>query len=358
MSSSSELFVYDLPPITVPANASRLLQSVEAALAQPTGEIRLGWHPDDPYVRNLAFDASLILTDSHYYTGVVSLGGDVSIPTLNYIFDLISKFFDRPPRIVDIGCGQGELVGGLRSAGLAAEGFDPVLRSQGPHLYKRLWTAAEKPGELYVMRCVLPHIANPFDFLDEIAQSSPSASVLIEFQRLEWILEQAVWYQVSHDHCNLFSITDFENRYQILDKGTFNNGEWGWVLLKPGSRRNPNFSPAQFERELGNLFSLRQNTLASLAGKDLLVWGAAGKGIVLTHALVSSGANVIGVIDADSNRWGLFTEVSGKQVVSADYATNHPGTPILVANPNHYDPIAEHYDDLCELHPANAVFLS
>ena len=91
----------------------------------------------------------------------------------------------------------------------------------------------EPPTDLYVMRCVLPHIQRPWEFLGEIAESAPRALVLVEFQRLEWIIENKIWHQLSHDHIYLFSLEDFSSRYKIHESGSFSNGEWGWVLLDP-----------------------------------------------------------------------------------------------------------------------------
>lgn len=130
------------------------------------------------------------------------------------------------------------------------------------------------------MRCVLPHIPQPWKFLEEIATHQKSALVLIEFQKLEWILRNKCWYQFCHDHVNQFSVFDFESRYEVLLKGSFANDEWGWVLFSPNSSRRITPNPCAQEQEIQELFHVRTQFLSHLIGSDRqrFVWGAATKG--------------------------------------------------------------------------------
>ena len=218
------------PRFHVPANSSRFFQDYSEAVSQPEGIVHLFWDQVGEIIVNQDYVAELIKFDSQYCTAVSSIGTKNIIPTLTY-FDKVLQFFDCLPRVIDIGCGQGEFVYELRKRHINAIGFDPVLRSNTSFLQSKLWEPSDKPGDLYVMRCVLPHIQNPWKFLNQIFISAPRAKVLIEFQRIEWILEQQIWYQVSHDHVNLFSLNDFNVKYKVFDSGTFSNGEWGWVLI-------------------------------------------------------------------------------------------------------------------------------
>jgi len=81
------------------------------------------------------------------------------------------------------------------------------------------------------------------------------------------------------------------------------------------------------------------------------VWGAAGKGIVLAHALQSAGANVTTAIDADPLRHGLFMEVSGLPIISPAEAHRvlSDETLVLVCNPNHLPAIEAHHSGRWEL---------
>lgn len=330
-------------PVLVPSNSSRFFRVREQALNQSIGSIELAWRASDPYVFNLRFDASKISHDDFYCTSVVNLDEVAQIPTASYFSERVLPRLSRTARVTDIGCGQGEFVRALRSQGVDAVGFDPVLRSPTTYLHKRYWSPDDPiddaGSDIFVMRCVLPHIAYPWEFIGRMAESNPRALILIEFQRLEWILQEAIWYQISHDHVNLFSADDFDSRFSIIDQGTFSNGEWAWVLIDAGSFRTASEQACDKALAIRDLFEIRARTLkaASGLGRPVALWGAAGKGIVLSYALASSGAEVLGAIDADQNRHGRYMEASGIQVLSPTDAQQRvpPETLVLVCNPNH-----------------------
>ena len=327
------------PSIEVPSNASRFLKSREEARRQSVSRVQLAWRAEDPYLYNSAFDPDAIVHDDAYCTSVVDIDRVVQVPTASYFAERVLPHAKPDPSVVDIGCGQGELVSLLRADGLDASGYDPVLREPTDHLHDRYWTAREPAADVFVMRCVLPHIAEPWAFLREMGDIAPDALVLIEFQRIEWILQESIWYQICHDHVNLFAAADFEARFRVVDQGTFSNGEWAWVLVRAGSYSPPTPGPAPYVDALGELFADRAQVMHAAAsmGRPIAIWGAAGKGIVLTHALLAAGADVVAAVDADPLRHDMFMEVSGVEILSPERATADmsPETLILVCNPNH-----------------------
>jgi hypothetical protein len=341
--------------IEVPANASRFLPTRAEALRQDVAVVRLAWADDDPFLVNEAFDPALISHDVSYCTSVVDLDGVVQVPTAAYFEREVLPHVGRSPRVVDIGCGQGEFVGFLRGQGLDAVGFDPVLREPSAYLHDDYWTP-DSPGgraDVFVMRCVLPHIERPWEFLRTIGRAHPGSFVLVEFQRLEWILDETIWYQISHDHVNLFSERDFEDRLSVEAGGTFSYGEWAWVLLRAGSEVPAPPRACDVADRVESVLTARETTTARAAELEapVAIWGAAGKGIVLAHALTRAGVDLRWAVDADPMRRGLFLETSGVPVLSvADAVEQVPrGTTILVCNPNHLPGIRERHGDRWDL---------
>lgn len=324
--------------ISVPGNASRSFRSEHDAQSQPRGIVQFGWERNNPYLRNVHFDSRIVSYDSSYCTSVYGFGGE-DIPTLEY-FPQIVELLGYTAHVTDVGCGQGEFVNAIRKRGINAIGFDPVLRQDSEHLSAKLWVPKESPKtNLIVMRCVLPHIPAPWDFLDQIATHQKSAVVLVEFQKLEWILQNRCWYQFCHDHVNQFSMFDFQSRYEVLLEGGFANDEWGWVLFNPNSRRRVIPYGCPHTLAIKELFEARSDFLSEVSNGARLryVWGAAAKGSVLSDACHQVGRRPAGAVDANPYKWDQFLEGSGVKVIApatcGDLITSD--SEVLVANPNH-----------------------
>lgn len=334
----------------VPANASRFFRESAEAISIPIGVIQLAFQ--DGLLFNRSFDQDLIVYDEQYCTTVSALNVDYTLPILAYL-DSVLDLFNFSPRIIDIGCGQGELVKNLRDRNLEAFGFDPVSRTDSDFITKSLWTPRDASADLFILRCVLPHISSPWDFLDNLFLANPKAKVLIEYQRIEWTIQERVWYQLNHDHVNLFQLENFEEHYGVVRAGDFSNGEWQWVLIEasPGAARGNTGAPTWLQG-ISSLINERDEFLKKIANLDkrIVIWGAAGKGIVLAHA-ISKVRKDFEVTDADSNRWGYFLEGSGKEVKRpADIQDSlDKKSLILVANPNHLSQVQMYLGSAAEI---------
>jgi hypothetical protein len=257
--------------------------------------------------------------------------------------------------IVDIGCGQGEYVYSLNQLNVSAVGYDPALRQPTFNLKMEYFDPEkiiDKDEKTFVMRCVLPHITNPFMYVDSLFLRSPKSKIYIEFQRLEWILENKSWVSISFDHVNLFTIADFEKRYKIIESGDFAGGEWAFVLFERieviQSKVDQN-DTSQLNNQFQKIFEKRSNQLDYLINysKTILIYGGAGKGIIFSHAFKSNGGGDIFCIDSDLGRQGKFLECSGVEVISPLIALQNfdPNILILVMNKNHTKSVNETFRD-------------
>jgi hypothetical protein len=338
----------------LPANASRLFKTCDEAKTQSLGKLELDIHPNGHHVFNKSFDISKINYDLNYNTENTFHFQQ----TLEY-FPGLSKFLTKFSRFTEIGCGQGEFVEYLRSNGFNAFGYDPVLRESNKYLFNIEWSLGEEENlksemvmsnTLYIMRCVLPHISDPFKFLDNIFEEYPDSAILIEFQNKEWIEQKKLWPQISHDHVNIFSKRDFEKRYTILNSGDFSNYEWTYVLLQ---RKIQSFSysgEGEFLSKLlkmEDIFETRKKEISLLQATDrpIVIFGAAGKGIVAGFTLINEGVNVIYAIDGNVKHQGLYMECSGIRVITEaeTKAKLSSKTIILIANPNHIQYVSKLY---------------
>lgn len=338
----------------VPGNASRYLTTKEEALESPVGRVSLTWNERDKLVTNTAYDANLISYDRNYLTTVASISGARAIPTLHYFSSKVLPFLCEKPIVVDIGCGQGEFVEALLQMGLDAYGYDTALRQDSKRLFRKQWSVEEGAhADLFVMRCVLPHMGDPFAFLESLFDIYPLAKVLIEHQNLGWILKNNAWNQISHDHVSIFTSASFPSRFHVYSHGSFREGEWNWVLvsrtripgqgLEIGEHTN---TKADAPPDFSSLSKSRSEAIRFVQDGDfeeVVVWGAAGKGAVLSFALARETDKSVLAIDVDTQKQGLFMEGSGVRVHSpSSLSTLGPEKKlVVVANQLHFKEVSQ-----------------
>jgi len=321
----------------VPANCSRYFERKSDAQNTPIATVDLDIDCTEMFVINTAFDESLIIQDLQYCT---TNRFQLNKSTENFKKVTHNQQFNQ---VVDIGCGQGEFVEYLRSANLKAIGFDPVLRNENSYLTKGFFKPLENrlgTKNIYTMRCVLPHLRNPFAFLKEILFSDSQAMIYIEYQNLEWIIGEQVWSQISHDHVNYFSIKSFDSNFNVLAKGLFGNGEWGFALID-GKKSN---NKIRCHSNLEKLIKLEENIPALLeksirrTNAPIGIYGAAGKGMLFAYELKKLGIEGVVAYDEESLHWSKFLEASGTQVRNPiEIAAFDLSTDLIVMNSNHYD---------------------
>lgn len=342
--------------IRVPGNVSRLFESHEEAVAQKTGKIDLDFHPDG-FIFNKLYNPEITIHDQNYCTSnPLHLESSTNV-FLESLGDLLQQLGGL---VVDIGCGQGEFVSNLRRLKINAIGYDPVLREISSFLYPKYFHAdelGEFPNEpiIFTMRCVLPHIENPWEYLDSIlsrTRHKETKYVYVEYQQTEWVVREGIWQQISHDHVNLFTLSDFQRKYKVLKTGEFSNGEWRWILLCESdiSDLKMTNSPVRMV-DLNGLMQKRLHDIEKLSSLEgpLAIYGASGKGAMIAHALVknSSRNSDLVAVDNDPNRAELYLESSGVQVKPLEFLTSsiEKKRRVIVANPNHIDFLNQHLDN-------------
>ena len=252
-------------------------------------------------------------------------------------------------QIIDIGCGQGEFVKKLREIKLNAIGFDPAVREPTIFLYREYFEPLvhhfDHPSTIFVFRCVLPHIQNPFHFLNKIFELNPDAKVYIEFQDTDFLTDNTIWSQIHHDHVNYFCVDSFDSYFDIVNKGYFSNGEWAFVLIS----RKVSLKPIISKQISGSLITLN-NTIDSIIDnfiektpENIVVYGGAGKGMLIAWELKKRNLD-ISIIDENPKFWGKYVEASGVKIHSpTEYLNSHFSNSIIIANPKHENYFTQKY---------------
>lgn len=334
----------------VPSNCSRYFEKKQDAEDQPIAIINLDLDASEMFVINTMFNESLIIQDLQYCTtNRFQLNNSVK----NFEKVVMKQSINK---VVDVGCGQGEFVGHLRRKNIPAIGFDPVLRNENSYLAKRVLKPLEEnlgSNNIFTMRCVLPHLKNPFAFLEEIFFSDSQAIVYIEYQNLEWVIREQMWQQISHDHVNYFSIESFDCHFNVISRGVFGNGEWSFVLIDGKNTSNKTKLPSN----LGKLIELEDSVPGILEKKiqriqaPIGIYGAAGKGMLFAYELKKLGIVDVVAYDEESLFWTKFLEASGVQVQNpVEIAKLDLFTDLIVMNPNHYDNAVSRYGAFASIH--------
>ncbi len=328
-----------------PQNCARYHETSRKARIWESGKIELGYTLENFYIKNLNFEKVKIQYDNKYFT--TQCFDDGKVPQTSIYIDNVLNHLDSLNTIFDIGCGQGEFVTYLRNRGLVAFGVDPTFRSDNIYCDKLYFDSLKHKADLYVMRCVLPHIPNPWDFLVDIMNCNPDSYFLVEFQNLDWIIENKLWWGISYDHVNLFTIQDFKNRFKVEMSGVFGKGEWNWVLFK--SQKMNLKVPVLDLRLVDKLELLSQYRIETLvklkeylngSRKKFLIWGAAGKGAILGLSLKNLKKDLpIKATDLDPAKWNTHLETSGIKIVSPQslLISQNRYDVVLIANPLHFE---------------------
>lgn len=332
----------------VPANSSRYFNSKRQALEQPLGKLNYVPSPEG-YFFNITYNRNVVKYDETYQTEN-SFQLKRSIKCFETILPKLSSY-----SFVEIGCGQGEFVNYLISIGKIAYGFDPVCRAKSVYLFNEFFdiNLIPKIDEkiVFVMRCVLPHIEQPFEFIDNIFRKYPSALILMQHQRVEHFLKTRSWNSLMHDHVNVFQDSDFDDNYKVHSKIMFAKNEWQQILIGKKNRvSTPNkrkeidfFEQLQISRS-AHLATLREH-------EEVYLFGAAGKGINFAYACTQNKIEITAAIDDQASIWGKYMDSSGVQVVSPkEVKKSLWQSSLIVMNHSHLESARRRFSNLFEVY--------
>jgi len=126
--------------------------------------------------------------------------------------DLLRRHLPAGARVLEIGCGQGLLLGLLAKQGLRAQGIEPSLSATKAALavglnvkqgYFNRETAPAGPFDAVVVSHVLEHIEKPSPFMDTIAQIAPGGLLLlVQANWRGWVPRKtkAIWHAWAEGH--------------------------------------------------------------------------------------------------------------------------------------------------------------
>jgi SAM-dependent methyltransferase len=248
----------------------------------------------------------------------------------------VSRFDLAGRRVIEVGCGDGNYLGILRSLGVNATGIEPSARfrevamAAGHDVHLGYVTAGSPapggPYDAFVTREVFEHVPDPNDFLQGVRRSLTDDGVgLVEVPSLEQALEHQRFFDFFPDHVNYWSVATLgraleRNGFLVLEVTRGMNGEYLEATVRVDAGRDLRALAAS----VGPLRDALRELLARCAadGRRVAAWGSGAKGLA---SLAEAGAEGIRyVVDSDPHKQARLTPVTHLPVVAPEQLRREP----------------------------------
>lgn len=324
----------------LPVSQNRVYDTLEQALACPTGDVELVQDLQTGLIFNKAFRPELVVYDSAYQNEQ-GLSSHFQSHLRNVI-DIIERGMGRV-NLVEVGCGKGLFLEMLLANGYDVTGFDPTYEGSNPKIQKHFFEKGVGiRADGLILRHVLEHIPDPVSFLQHLAEANHSEGrIYLEVPCFDWICEHKTWFDIFHEHVNYFRLKDLDRIFgRVIESGRVFGGQYLYVVAELSSVRQPeqgDSEPFIFPSDFTTGIHIDHN-----AGKARsVVWGGASKGVIFSLLRARAGYPVEVVVDVNPAKQGKFLPVTGLKVEAPDVVLPllPPASPIFVMNANYLSEI-------------------
>ena len=326
--------------LAVPCYQNKMFDTVQAALDCPRGDIVLV-QDKGGLIHNEAFDSGVLAYDGSYQN---EQGHSPAFAKhVSQVLSLVGRHF-AGMSILEIGCGKGTFLDLMRTAGHDAKGVDPAYEGDSDHIVPELFEPGLGiRGEAIVMRHVLEHITDPAAFLDEIRDANGGGGLIyIEVPCFDWITRNKAWFDIFYEHVNYFRLVDLHGMFgRVVESGTLFGGQYIYVVADLASLRPPRASapamPSSAQVPTDFFDSIDRCVGTARAGRPSILWGAAAKGVMFAHHLLSRGCDIRLAVDINPAKQGHYLAGSGLPILSpADaFASIGSNVDVFVMNSNY-----------------------
>lgn len=335
-----------------------------AAQCFPTAEERRSDRGVDLFVSECRFCGLIQLSGEPIIYGEGETSATAFSPAMSehrerQMREFVGEFGLAGRKVVDVGCGDGHLVGILGLLGADAFGVEPsrkagaLGRARGLRIFEgyatREATIEGAPYDGFVSIHSLEHAPDPNDYLQGVhASLAPGAVGLVEVPSVEQAVERARFYDFLADHLSYFSAATLrlaleKNGFEVLRVGR----DWGGEHVVARARRREATDFAPMRRQVEELPREFERFAARCAadGRRLALWGASHHAITMLALARTAGVEY--VVDSAAYKQGRFTPVSHLPIVAPDRLRADPVDVVLVFAPRYNDEIvAQLRDDL------------
>ena len=327
---------------SLPIFQNRMYDSVAQARNCQTGDIRLVQNLTTGLIYNADFRPELLDYDKAYQNEQ-GLSRAFQLH-LERVADLVEEHMGLKD-LIEVGCGKGTFLEILEKRGGEIRGFDPTYEGDSPKIVKEYFGPHTKfTGAGLILRHVLEHIKDPFDFLADLANTNGNQGLIyIEVPCFEWICRNNAWFDIFYEHVNYFRLSDFHRMFgRVLYAGHSFGGQYLSVIGDLSALRAPAAKPSDRVTPETDFLALMDTDFDG-DGIESVVWGAASKGVIFSLFRERAGAPVSHLVDINPAKQGKFVPATGLEVKSPQQVLPHlkPGSRIYVMNPNYLEEIRQ-----------------
>lgn len=328
----------------LPLFQNKVYSSVEIAKSQKVVNVNLSQCQDCGFVFNGLFTNENMDYDDSYQNEQ-----NYSKAFVNHLDEVVDYLVEngfQDKRVVEIGCGKGYFTELLEKRGFKnIYGFDPAYEGNNPNITQDYFSEKYKSinADLVILRHVLEHIENPYEFLQHIQNAtSKDTKILIEVPDFEWIVDNRAFWDIFHEHCNYFNskfLSSFFNKKII--KKVFGS-QYLLMIASLDELKIPyvehRYPQGMFEKSFENIKKFLSNHI------PLIVWGAASKGVTFLNIFDKKKQYVDYCIDINPKKQDKFIATTGHQIYSPDVLQDDKEDyNILIVNQNYYEEIVKDY---------------
>lgn len=363
----------------IPISSCVLLDSREAALAFPKGDLELAFCDACGFVQNSLFDPSL-LDYTQDYEESQGFSPTFAKFAQGLVDRLIEVYGARGKKVFEVGCGKGDFLAMLcRSGDNVGLGIDPGYREGrlpddvDASVVQAFFTEPkpELSGDLICCRHTLEHIQAVGEFVDLIrrsAEQTEGSVVFFEVPDTARILNEGAFWDVYYEHCSYFTLgslgrlfrrsgfalrslrSGYDDQYLLLE-AQVGDGSGAETLLGENDLGEVRAGVESFVQATNHAIARWEARLeeAKNEGKKVVIWGASSKGVAFLTSL-RNGDVVEYAADINPYKQGKFLPGAGQEIVGPDFIVSYAPDLVIPMNPIYLEEIRS---DLAErgIHP-------
>jgi len=316
--------------------------------------IRLRLNAKLNFLENNAFDSNLINYSKNYENSQV-----YSTKFKEHMLSVLEILKAKLPRnslIAEVGCGKGDFVEMIQNDGyFKVKGYDASYYGDNKSIERRYLNSSDKiDADLVVLRHVLEHVPNPYDFLSTLKNVFAKAKIYIEVPNFDWIVANKTFFDITYEHVNYFSQRALKYLFQqsTIEHGLLFDEQYQYVMSELASLNwefeshynSNNWKFVSFNELFPNIQNNIDRFNNKAANRSVFLWGAATKGcLFLAHCANKSQLieKVRFAIDQNPQKIGKYLPGSMVEIKSKDdfFATAKSGDLLLISNPAYKDEI-------------------